>query len=674
MLNDMLKQFIQSEFSTVAFQGNPSSKKYRWKDKVFADAQILDTVKGAYNQAVVDNRIQNIGFSYSAQSDEAQTICGMVRAIAKENKKAHARHERTRREADVSGSLGDTLTVMNETPSGINTRDLNIFDNFRIALLETVREVYYRTVDEEGHEHLECLGIIADKPELRAMLAEAMAKKCPIDVAALYDTAAKNLASIYNEMQAMNDNDIKNMVVDKKWDEFPEFKSLYKYDLESVLLALISHLKNSVLPVLPWALHYVELYQVTSTKQEGEIKVSWRSGFKFKTKQGVLLTAKNYYLWALSNTEDFAQIERPRRFGDIHKIYGEAKPVGKVLKHIGDSPFLKAVTHRMTTNQMKVWYAFWYCVANKLPTPSLLQQDLGGGCKNGTVDVIAEGLTQCWGCQKRDTFFKLEREQLADKQYKYLVKSVGLTKRTILDYLFVFYDEIAPSKDMWENFKSVFGANLATINVRPLYVDPYTVEDKPVPCYMTRNSYVPLYEKSAIWRRLVVIRTDSSNAFLYVLNDEDRAKMDDPQVRADTFATILDMGKRAYEEITSKGGMLAINDIFPEIGALLGSSATDYESDMKFFYNELFKDKTEDIIKIQAKEITSRYLKLYPDQGGDKEEDKAVEMRLSNFLLGVDIHNRKKREYVGKTRPWMYTLHRNDIICGEEVKKNENSN
>ena len=81
---------------------------------------------------------------------------------------------------------------------------------------------------------------------------------------------------------------------------------------------------------------------------------------------------------------------------------------------------------------------------------------------------------------------------------------------------------------------------------------------------------------------------------------------------------------------------------------------------MKYYYKSLFDGKTEDVITVESEKLKDGFLKMYPDLNDGN--DKGIEMRLANFMLGVDLRNKKKRGTKGKVRPWVYTLHRNEVI------------
>lgn len=657
MLNEKFVEWVRKDFSTVSFQGNPKSKKLKCMGKVFKTDEAFTVVQDAYKDAIAGNKVESTdAVLIKSGSPEAAEVLGIIMGIAKENKKAHARHENTRREAEVSGSLGDTMTRMNEAPSRPNKMDIAILGHFCLASTDTMREVFYKDADGNLHS----LGMYSDGARSVQSIAEAMAHVHPIDVSNSYETVERGISSSYNAMQTMTDEEIANTLKAKEMDKWPEIQSLHVKDLESVLVAMIAHYRAHSLPVLMWALGYVNLFRITSTKQEGEAKVSWTSGFRFKTNTGMLNDDVTYYSNALRFPQYFEQIQSPKRFGDIYRI--SEKPIeGNVLKRYQDSPFLKCTFSSMSVNQMKVFCACWYCYVHRIPAPGLLHQDNGGNMKNGLVEVITEGASEMWDCPRKAVYFKLERDQLANKDRKYHVKTDGLCKRTLLDSLFVFYDEVTPSKDMWEEYKSLSGANQVSVNVRPLYGDPYTVTDAPVPFYMTRNTYMPLYERGPMLRRLVVIRTSAANTYLELLDDEERKMLDDPQVRKDTFATLMHLGKKAYDEIETKGGMLNINNIFLDIGSVLGSASEDYTMDMQYFYKSLFVNATEDRIVMESDKVWKDFVKIYPDLDED-ENRKAIEMKLSAFLLGLDVRNKKVRVRRNNKRPTVYVLYKNEVI------------
>ena len=675
MLNEKFTQFIQSNFSSVSFQGNQSSKKLKCNGQVFSTKEAFNIVQDAYKDAIAAGSEESTdAVLIKSGSPEAAEVLNTLLQIAKANKAAHAKHEDVRRSADVSGSLGDTFTLMNEAPFRPNRVDIDILSHFCISTMDSMMEVYYKQTDGEGNTKLESLGMFSgDNSRDLSQIAKAMSKKHPIDIDNAYDSMMNAVSKSYNALQTMSEDDIHEQLAKQKMADWPEIKALYREDLESVLLAIIAHWKANNIPVLPWVLHFVEMYRVTSTKAEGEVKVSWTSGFKMRTKQGVLLDDVSYYRWALGFTQYFQQIENPQRFGGVFHLEEGRKPYGHVLPSWKDSPFLKATFTGMEKNQIKAYSAFWYCVDQHIQTSSMLHNDCGGNVKNGTVEVIREGLADHWGCDQKDVYFKLERDQLANKDRKYHVKTDGLCKRTLLDYLFVFYDEVAPTREMWEEFKALTGAKKATVNVRPLYGDPYAVTADPVPFYMTRNTRTPLYEKEPMLRRMFVIRTAAKNNYLEVLTDEDKAKMDDPQMRKDTFATLMHIGKVAYDEIAAKGGMLNINNIYPDIGNVLGSSAEDYEADLKYYYKSLFDGHDKEVVWVESKALLKGFLKMYPDLDSRDISVKSIEMRLADFLSNVDYRNDKKRiTKKNKSRPWAYKLYRNDVISAmvdpDEIK------
>lgn len=666
MLNEKFDSFIRKTFSSVSYQGNPSSKKLKCNGQVFSTKEAFQHVQDAYKDAIASGREQSTdAVLLKDGSSEATEVLNILLQIAKGNKKAHAQHEEVRRSAEVSGSMGDTLTMMNESPLRPNRMDIEILSNFCITSNDSMMEVYYKYEDVDGRTKLESLGMFNSNMKDLSALANAMAKKHPLDIDNSYDAMTAALSNSYNSMQTMTPDEIKGVLEAKGMDKWPEIKSLYHTDLESVLVALIAHYRANNVPVLPWVLHYVELYRVTSTKTEGETKSSWTSGFKMRTKQGIMLDDVSYYKWALGYTHYIPQIENPQRFGGVFTIEDGKKPYGERLKKWDESPFLKATFYGMSKNQIKAYSAFWYCVANHLQTPSMLHNDQGGNLKNGTVDVIREGLADFWGCDQKDVYFKLERDQLANKDRKYHVKTDGLSKRTLLDYLFVFYDEVSPSREMWEEFKALTGAKKATVNVRPLYGDPYTVTADPVPFYMTRNTRTSFYEKEPMMRRMFVIRTSAKNTYLELLTDEERGLLDDEQMRKDTFATLMHIGKVAYEEIAKLGGMLNINNIYEDIGQVLGSSAGDPDSDFKYYYKSLFEGKNadEERVIVPADELYEGLIKMYPDyEDTDRFPKTGLQMRLSDFVLDVDARNKKDRVRMKNKRPMAYFLYRNEVI------------
>lgn len=662
MINEQFSTWVKSTFNTISYQGNPSTKTFKFHGNKVKDAELFDLVMDTYKAERKNHTVDDFDgvLLYSKGSDDEAAIKAVLYANAKANKSAHAVHEKQRREADVAGSPGDKKTMMPVTPTKLSDVDLKIISHFRVVTQGSTREMYH--IADDGV--MEYLGTISDKPEARSALAELMCERRPIDIANEYQTISNLISSEYNTMQAFTSDEIENAMVAANMIAWEEIKALTKpYRLDSVVMAEIAHYQKHTLPVLPWALHDIELYKVESTSIDDHgTSYSWLSGFKFYTKQGILMDSKMYYSLALNQTQYFTKMDRPARFGGIFKLRMDdegnvVKPSGIVAKNWTDNPILKAIYSGMSVNQIKASTAFDYCVVHQLTTPSQAQVDNGGNCKNTHMDIIAEGCAEMWGCPTDEVIFKIERDQLANQERKYHVKSEGLRKRTMLDALNVFVDEFSPSNEFWEEFKSLTGAKEAKLNVRPLYSDPYMVKGKPVPFFMARNRYTRFYEKDSMWRRLFVIRTTTKNSFL-ALSDEEKKMFDDPDVRKSAFATIMFMGEMAYNEIESKGGMLAINDVFPEIGKVLSAAADDDNKEMEKFYITLLEDNPKAYVEDKSRyeipytTIEKAYMKFF-----NKDADKSDQMRIAEYMLGKHNDNFKDRPQRKGKREVIYFMY-----------------
>lgn len=705
MLNANFAEWVASTFRSIAFQGSPKSMKYKFNGSVIEQKDLFNKVMDIYKAKVANNEVANYegALLISNGSQEAKEIEEILFNNARENKKAHGKHEEARRAAGVGGSMSDELVKVREPPKKLNDIDMQIFNRFRIVRHNTVRMLYfaeqYKEIDSEGNEvtvpvldeagnqlldlngkplstplmkeRLIALGVISENQGQRGALADLMKDKFNFDIIGIYETAAQNLSNQYNTLQAMKEKDIETAIASSPEGEWPEMKALHYKTLDSVMEAYIAHCKTSMVPALPWVLGNIDLYKVKSSEPDNKNSgksIHWLSGLTFQTRQGVLLDAKNYYVWALGQSQYFPTVKRPDQFGDIYKI--RHKPTGSVVDW-KSNPILRSYWTGCTENQIKVSAAFWYCVVARLETPCLLEMNHGGNGKNAVAMLIREEAAAMWDCPKENVMFKLQGDQLKDENS--LVQGDGMVVRPYLDYLFVFYDEIIPSREMWNTFKTTVGAEQPSVNVKQLYVDKYPVTGFPVPMYMTRNSFMQVYEKKALFRRLVVIRTDADNTFITELTQEERRILKDRKSpiraawRKDAFATIMDIGKKAYKEIQGLGGMECINSIFPEFAKVFSTCADDFEKDVKEFYASLFEGTTEDEVQIKASDIVDKF-----GDFTDTEPDKAMETRLLQEMLNMNIDNDKQRVRVGKGQTTKYVLHRphvSKVISSDEDKE-----
>lgn len=660
-------EWVRTTFHDISYVGKKSSKTYKHAGKTFKHDELFDAVIDEYRTRGLrekDFEADNTVLGILKTSPEASEIVRILVATATENKKAHGKSESARRDADVGGSMDDEVKKIREAPMRINSVDQQIFGMFRVVRHNTVRMLYYnnRIKEDDGTERdmLICLGVISDNQGARSALADHMSEIAPIDIAKYYIDAAKNLSTAYNDLQVLDDDDILEYLSSTNKDQWPEILALKHKNLDSLMEAFITHTAKKGLPALPWVLGNIDLYKITSSVTDDRSdskskKVTWLSGFKFIPRQGVLLDAKNYYLLALNQSQYFPTIKRPQQFGDIYKL--RKKPSGRVVDW-RTNPILKVYLSHETENQRKCVTAFWYCVVTGRSTPNMCDMDHGGKFKNLIAMLVRKYSSELWECPIENVMFKLQGDQLKDE--KSLVQGDGTVVRPYLDYLFVFYDEFLPSYEMWNNFKVIFGANEPIVNVKQMYVDKYPVTGRPVPMYMTKNSYIQFYDRGAMWRRLFVIRTDANNAYRTELTDEERIMVDDETVRADAFATLMAMGKKAHEEIMQKGGMDDINNIFPEIGKVFNSYADDFERDVKDFYASLFDGSDKDVIEMKTEDVVKKFCKF-----ADREDENGISQKLIPNLLNMHDKNRKDRVRTSAgSQTTRYLFHRvqSDVI------------
>lgn len=671
IVSEEFTNWLRDAFKDVSFSGKRASGKYKHSGKTFQRGELFQAVINEYRtrgSREKDFEADNNVLCLLDDSPEATNILSTLDSIATENKKAHGRSEKERRDAGVGGSMEDEVKKIREAPMRINSVDRQIFDRFRTVRHNTVRMLYFvkREADGDGavRERLVCLGVISDNQGARSSLADQMAECANLDIAQYYIDAANNLSNKYNELQAMSESDYAKYLSETKEDQWPEIRALKYKTLDSLMEAYIAHTANKGLPALPWTLGNVDLYKITSSviddsKADGKGKISWLSGFKFIPRQGILLDAKNYYLWALNQSQYFANIKRPQQFGDIYRL--KRKPDGEVVDW-ESNPILRAYFASQTEDQRKCSSAFWYCVATGRPTPNMCDMNRGGTLKNKVAMLVRKYCSELWECPQENVMFKIQGDQLADD--KNLVQGDGTVVRPYLDYLFVFYDEFLPSKEMWNNFKAIFGAYEPVVNVKQMYVDRYPVTGKPVPMYMTKNSYVQFYDKGALWRRLFIIRTDAHNSYRKLLSDEERILLDDEKTCRDAFATLMAMGCKAHKEIVAKGGMDDINTIFPEIGKVFNSYADDFDRDVKDFYRSMFDGKAEDVIVRKTKDVIEGFRKFT-----DCDDDSpSLSSRLIPNLLNMHKDNCKTRVREAGKQTTRYKFHRisDDVVSTEE--------
>lgn len=674
MLDKKFTDWLDERFGKFSFVGNPDSKKYRFEEQIYQPKDIFTLVTDEFKKISSDyflghndEGLQHYEL-FTSQSPEAKEISKYLLSIAKKNKQGHAKSEKVRRQHGVLESLETKLMAVPsfpEEPSDIDHEA--IIDRFRQVVRGPVRMIYY--CDKDGK--LEALGVIANSFGGQAALADKMQDRHNVNIAQTYVGAGLLLSGIYNELQCIDSSEIDNFLAEKKMDKWPELAGTWKRDIDSLMGVALAHVQNNM-PVLPWVVQSVKLCKEIQedyiTKDNGDTqKITHTSGFRFSKAAGYINNAKSYYLTLLQHTEYIKEIEKPDQFGGIYKLQQEVG-TGDDLDWEA-SPMLRTYFAMHTETQRKVKSAFWYCAFTHKKTPGLLEINGGGTLKNAVVQLISEKAAELYNCPEKNVKFLLSGDML--NSYRCLVQNDGLVSRSYLDYLFVFYDEPILGQEMWNNFKTSFGAEKPEVKVEPKYVDPYTESGFPTPIYMAMNHPAQIYERKAFWRRLVIIRTNADNTYKQ-LTIEERKALSDPEVRDRAFNILMNMGKRAYEEICTQGFMDDINEIYPEIGGEYNTASEDFDEEMEEFYDSLFETKDaegKDTIQLTKDAIIESYLTFADEKYSDGLE-KRVLFRVRAMVQG----NEKTRVMTNGVRSRVYLLKRrkkeeaDDDSCGLRIQ------
>ena len=658
MLDKKFTDWLDERFGTFSFVGNPSSKKYRFENKIYQQKEVFNLVTDEFKHVASDYFLghNDEGLQhpelYTSNSDEAKEIYKYLLSIAKKNKQGHAKSEKVRRQHGVLESLETKLIAVPSCPEEPSDIDREaIISHFRQVVRGPVRMIYHQ--DNDGQ--LEALGVIANSLGGQAALADKMQQRHNANIAKAYVDAGLLLSGLYNELQCVDDSEIDEFLAEKKIDKWPELEGTWKRDIDSLMGVALAHVQNNM-PVLPWIVQSVKLCKEIQEdyvqKDNGDTqKITHTSGFRFSKAAGYINNAKSYYLTLLQHTEYIKEIEKPDQFGGIYKLSREVGTGDDV--DWTESPMLRAYFAKHTENQIKVKAAFWYCAVTHKKTPGILEINGGGTLKNALVQLVSEKAAELYNCPEKNVKFLLSGGML--ESYRCLVQNDGLISRSYLDYLFVFYDEPILSSEMWNNFKTSFGAEKPEVKVEPKYVDPYTESGFPTPIYMAMNHPAQIYDRKAFWRRLVIIRTDADNSYKKLTNDERKA-LSDPEARDRAFNLLMNIGKRAYDEICTQGFMDDINEIYPEIGAEYNTASEDFDEEMKEFYDSLFETKDaegKDTIQLTKDAIIDAYLTFADEKYSDSLE-KRVLFRVRAMVQG----NEKTRIRLNGVRSRVYTLKR----------------
>jgi len=520
MLDKPFKDWLEAKFSPFSYVGNPRSKKYRFEGNIYGEKDIFTLVMDAF-KLESDSYFREAEHPmhpelWTSKSPEAEEVVQCLLGFARKNKQNHAKSEKVRRQHGVLESLDTTLSAVPDYPDEPSVVDLEIFSHFRQVVRGTVSIVYFK--DESGR--LKALGTVAKDSSGRAVLAKKMGDHLPLNLASTYRDSGLLISAIYNDLQCLDESGIDDYLREKGIISWPELEATWKRDIDSLMGVVVPHVMHNM-PVLPWMVQSVKLCRETQEdwieKEDGKrTKITHTSGFRFSRAANFINNAKSYYEILLQHTEYVQEIEKPELFGDIYK---KSREVG-----LGDdvdwktNPFLKVWFAHHTENQIKVKAAFAYCLINRIPTPSLLDMNFGGTLKNGVEQLLAEKASELYSCPRANVDFPLKTDSL--KSMKVLVHNDGILPRSYLDWLFVFYDEPKFDTDVMNNFKASFGAAKPQVVIEPKYVDPYTETGFPVAAYLASNHPIQIYDKAALWRRLVIIRTDADNEYKKLSQDE----------------------------------------------------------------------------------------------------------------------------------------------------------
>ena len=625
MLDKPFTDWLEAKFSPVSYVGNPRSKKYRFEGDIYGEKDLFTLVMDAfkldsdsYFRAAEHPMHPEL---WTSKSPEATEVVQCLLGFARKNKQNHAKSEKVRRQHGVLESLDTTLSAVPDYPEEPSVVDLEIFSHFRQVVRGTVSIVYFK--DESGR--LKALGTVAKDSSGRAVLAKKMGDHLPLNLASTYRDSGLLISGIYNDLQCLDESGIDDYLREKGILSWPELEATWKRDIDSLMAVVVAHVMHNM-PVLPWIVQSAKLCRETQEewieKDDGKkTKITHTSGFRFARTPSFINNAKSYYEILLQHTEYINEIEKPELFGDIYK---KAREVG-----LGDdvdwktSPFLKVWFAHHTENQIKVKAAFAYCLINRIPTPSLLDMNFGGTLKNGVEQLLAEKASELYGCPRANVDFPLKTDAL--KSLKVLVHNDGILSRSYLDWLFVFYDEPKFDTEVMNNFKASFGAAQPQVVIEPKYVDAYTETGFPVAAYLASNHPIQIYDKAALWRRLVIIRTDADNEYKK-LSLEERKSLDDQAVRDRAFEVLMNMGRRAYEEISKMGYMDDINELFPDIGKEFNTASEDFEHDIREFYKTLFDgaELENGRLIIPVTDILDKYYEFSEEKPNDGLENKVL--------------------------------------------------
>lgn len=653
MLDKPFTDWLEDKFATFSYVGNPSSKKYRFEGNIYSEKDLFTLVMDAfkldsdsYFRAAEHPMHPEL---WTSKSAEAAEVTQCLLGIARKNKQNHARSEKVRRQHGVLESLDTTLSAVPEYPEEPSAVDKEIFSRFRQVVRGTVSIIYFK--DEHGC--LTALGTVSKDAAGRAALAKKMGDILPLDLAGAYRDSGLLISGIYNELQCVDESEMDDFLTEKGIISWPELEATWKRDIDSLMAVVVAHVMHNM-PVLPWIVQSVKLCRETQEdwieKDDGKrTKVTHTSGFRFSRATNFINNSKSYYEILLQHTEYIQEIEKPELFGDIYK---KSRELG--LDDDVDwktSPFLKVWFARHTDSQIKVKSAFAYCLMNRIPTPSLLDMNFGGTFKNAVEQLLSENAAKLYGCPQANVDFVLKTDAL--KSMKVLVQNDGILSHSYLDWLFVFYDEPKFDTEVMNNFKASFGAANPKVVIEPKYVDAYIETGFPVAAYLSSNHPIQIYDKAALWRRLVIIRTDADNEYKK-LSPEERKSLNDPEVRDRAFEVLMNIGRRAYEEISEQGFMDDINEIFPDIGKEFNTASEDFENDIREFYRTLFKDKVleDGRLVIPVVDIIDKYYEFSEEKPND-----GLEQKVLYRMRTMTRRNDKERIQFKGVRTMVYYLY-----------------
>lgn len=653
MLDKAFVDWLEAKFSTFSYVGNPSSKKYRFENNVYGPKDLFALIMDAFKPEAAEYQLKSENpmrpLLWTSDSEEANEAIKCLLGVAKKNKQNHAKAEKVRRQHGVLESAETSLSTVHEFPEEPSVVDEEIFSRFRQVIRGTTTIIYFQSSDGR----LYALGVVAKDSSGRAVLAKKMKDCLDLALKRAYEDAGLTVSAVYNDLQCLNPNEVQEYIVEHKMDTWPELKASRRRDIDLLVMMTIAHVMNNM-PVLPWLMQSVrlcrEIQEDWIEKDDGKkTKITHTSGFRFARQPSYINNAKSYYEILLQHTEYIKEIEKPELFGDIYK---RSREVG-----LGDdvdwqsNPFLKVWFARHTENQIKVKAAFAYCIINRIPTPSVLDMNFGGTLKNGVEQLLAEKASELYGCPRANVDFPLKTDAL--KSMKVLVHNDGILSRSYLDWLFVFYDEPKFDTEVMNNFKASFGAAKPQVVIEPKYVDPYTETGFPVAAYLASNHPIQIYDKAALWRRLVIIRTDADNEYKK-LSQEERKSLDDQAVRDRAFEVLMNMGRRAYEEISRLGFMDDINELFPDIGKEFNTASEDFEHDIREFYRTLFDgaELENGRVAIPVTDLIDKYYEFSEEKPND-----GLEQKVLYRMRTMTRRNDKERIQFKGVRTMVYYLY-----------------